>query len=242
MFRKLFVRTFVCTAVFAAAGCASIEPMPEETTVYRSVAEKTYVTGAIADAFVGNDIIRVRHFVLAQVDSNQVEAISDFVVEGPVWSHRFHKGDVFPLAGTVEYDGARYTVAKVDAEFGVLLDAGGHIHHKIVCNLGEHSAGRPGFNVFSYDAQPPGSVLLRKKNSMIVDKAEYENYRLVFSGTTSDAIRLTYLEYPDAESREAPASQDLIYPIGSRTIRFRTFVVNVVEVTPEHLRYRIAED
>ena len=242
--RTAFARGAAWSACLALAACVSIEQPPARQDLGdRKVDQKSYVLGQSAEARIGDDLLKVEDYTASETALDQVEVISDFVIDHPAYSRSFHKGEIFPLAGSVDFDGKSYEVMKV-GHIGIVFDDDGVVYRKIVNNL-EHKGRRgipviPVAMVYDFEAQPPGPHLKRQVSRKIT--ATGKNFELVFAGLTSDSIRLTYREFaPDNPS--APGfTQELSYPLASNQIRFRNLTLDVLDAKPDALKFRVISD
>lgn len=231
----------IVVAAIVVAGCVSIAAPPKEQVIgHQQVSSKSYTLGVAAEAFVGNDVIRVKDYSLTRVATDEVEVQDTFTFDGPLFGRSFKAGARYPYAGTATHDGKTYDVMRVE-HAGLMFDADGHIANKLISGFGNPMT-PPVVMIYTYDVTPPEARLRRVVREGVNRESFGQNYGIAFSGVTRDSIRLTYREYVAEDLSRAASSQELTYPIGSRTIRFRNLVIDVLEVKPDRLKYRVTSD
>jgi hypothetical protein len=227
-----------------ACGCVSVQQPPSEQFLgEKKVSEKNYVLQRSAEAVVGTDIIRVKDYSVSRIATNQVEVISDFQINGAVFSKKFSTGEIYPYAGTTQYDGRTFNLMKVDSR-AVMFDDDGAVFHKVVNGLdpiGIYGA-QPVVMIYTFDAEPPGPHLKRITSERADTRAVGQNYEIIFTGITSDSIRMSYREYSPDDLAKPAFAQDLTYPIKSKEIRFRNLVIKITEVTQDHITYTVTSE
>jgi len=242
--RKAFARGAIWSACLALAACVSIEPPPAQQNLGdRRINQKSYVLGQVSVARIGDDLLKVEDYSVSETALDQVEVTSDFAIDHAAYSHSFHKGETFPLAGGVEFDGKTYNVMKV-GHIGIVFGDDGVVYRKIVNNL-EHKTRRgvpviPVAMVYDFEAQPPGPHLKRQISRKIT--ATGKNFELVYAGVTSDSIRITDREFAPDNPSAAGFTQELSYPLASKQIRFRDLTLDVLEAKPDALKFRVISD
>lgn len=240
MSRKCIL-TFTVGIALTLSSCASVSPAPPiQITGERQISDKNYVLGQSATAAIGTPLIRVQNFSLANVALAQVEVISDFKIDHFVYTHEFKKGEIYPYAGTVEYQGKTYSIMR-EGFRGILFDDDGAVFKKIVGGIGDTRLS-PVFMVYEFEPTPPGPHLRRLVGEGRKANPDSINYEIVFAGITSDAIHLTYREYAPNDLTHPSITQDLIYPIKSDQIHFKSLVIAVNAVTADHIDYTVVSD
>ncbi|MBV8975914.1 MAG: hypothetical protein JO261_04090 [Alphaproteobacteria bacterium] len=233
----------VLNACLILTSCVSVEPPAARQDLgVQHVSQKSYTLGATAEARIGDDVVKVEDYSVSQTALDEVEVTSDFAIEHPAYSHSFRKGEVFPLAGSVDFDGQSYDVMKV-GHIGIVFGSDGTVYRKIVNNLERTNRRIPAIPVtmvWDFQAQPPGPHLKRKVNRKI--EATAKNFELIFAGLTADAIRVTYREFAPDNSSAAGFAQELSYPIGSKQMRFRNLAIEVIEAKPDRLTYKVVTE
>jgi hypothetical protein len=174
-----------------------------------------------------------------------VKVVSSFKLEGALaFSKQFNAGEIYPFGGTTEHDGKVLNIMKIDNGMGVLFDDGGVVYHKLVAGLDPVGfyAAQPVFPIYSYDVTPEGSHLARVVNESSNSQANGQNYQIIFTGITSDSIRMSYREFTPDDLARAAFSQDLTYPLKAKEIRFRNLTIDVISVSPDQIQYKVIAD
>lgn len=224
-------------------GCAGIEPLPIRQEISdRQVSEKSYEIGRPFDVVVGNDVIRVKDYRETETALDKAEVTSDFTIDGPFFTRQFRTGQALSLAGQVDYEGVRYTVAKTGGGFGILFDADGAVFHKIVSNIDSPRGVPPLFVIHSYDVAPAGPHLKRAVKKNAGTAGGPQDFAIVFSGVTADAIRMSYKEFTPGDETRPSFTQELTYPRASKQLHFRDLTIMIEEADGDHLRCVVLSD
>lgn len=233
-------RTLLLAAFIALPGCATIadvEPVePERTSAI--VTEKNYRIGVPMTATVGETIVRVKQFRERISVGPAVRAEEDVTISGNLTRRLAAKGETFPIEARREIDGLTYSLFSVG---GVTLQIApdGSIYPKSALGGG---GSNPWFDGFGVSFEPANPRFVRVLAERRIREAAGLNYELVYTGTDGQGRRFQYREYtPDDLARPA-FSQDLSYPASATTIRFRKLVIEILESTPDSIRYRVAAD
>ena len=95
-------------------------------------------------------------------------------------------------------------------------------------------------DVGSQEAWPDGARFVRHDAPQVVE-GSFEA-ELIYSGKSGDTIKLVYREYLDGLARPA-FTQDLEYDLSeSKTIAFKTLVIDVLEATNSSIRFIVQSD
>lgn len=96
--------------------------------------------------------------------------------------------------------------------------------------------------VYDFRPKPEGSRLIPAKQQEIQAESGYKNFEVIYSGISDTAMQFTYREFtPDNMARPA-FFQDLTYSLGSKSLRFRGFKIQVLSASNESIRFIVEED
>lgn len=243
MRRHSFISTIPLLAALALCSCVSVtRPAATRVLGQQKALEKNYTIGQPAEAEVGAVVIRVKDYTVSKVALDEVDVPQDFSIEGPIFSHTFHKGESYPLAGSTIYNGRTYNLMKVDS-YGVMFDSDGIVLGKIVSDVDAHGRyEHPVIMLYSFTVTPAGAKLAQKISEKPEAGTPAKNFEITFSGITSDSIRLSYREMAQASSSAQAVAQELTYPRDSKEIHFRDYRIAVIEANADHLRYIVVSD
>lgn len=201
------------------------------------VSDKSYEIGVAQTAFVGNSMIRVRDYRVERFSGAEVRINESFTVNGFGFNRQFIDGETYRYGGRTSLNDEPMHFFLVGT-YGILFDESGQVQHKIL-NL---STGTNVFLVYEYETtSTPGSVerVVSERQTATPDG---QNFELVYSGRTSDAIRINYREFTDDNMARQAFYQELSYPADAEEIRFRDLVIQVDEVRADAITFTVMED
>jgi hypothetical protein len=223
------------------AGCANIEPVGKGAIAgTQQIRDKNYIIGVERVATVGDTFIKSRQYSLLTREADAVEVPEAVTVKCGFIYLRLYKGEKLPIVGQRVIEGVTYAIAKKKS-FGLMIGPDGKLRPRLINGLGVRGT-FPVDMIYAMSTTPP-NITFQPGRRQTVDASTFiENYEIVFDGIDGQAMHFQYREYT-AENLARPAfAQDLSYPLNTRTIRFRKLVVDVREVTAEHIRYSVMSD
>jgi hypothetical protein len=69
-----------------------------------------------------------------------------------------------------------------------------------------------------------------------------ENFEIVFNGIDGQAMHMQYREYTSDNLARPAFSQELSYPLGTKTIRFRKLLLTVENINANEITYTVVSD
>jgi hypothetical protein len=235
--RLLFVTLAICGIV----SCASVQPIaPPVVSTSEHKVDKNYELGKSQQVYVGQPLVRVRDYYERQARVQVVRADQAFRMLLPPFIHAdVAQGASARVVGTTQRNGKSYRVVVLPdaaaAALRILINDDGSFEGSAISNIGAEMG-------FNYKPDPPDAKLIGD-TATLVDKAKgYINFELVYGGTTSDSIQVLYREYtPDDMARPA-FSQQLVYSLASKHIRFRDIQIDVATADNERIAYTVVAD
>jgi hypothetical protein len=143
------------------------------------------------------------------------------------------------IVGTTSRNGKTYRLVVLPdpaaSALRLLLNDDGSFEGSAINNLNSEMG-------FSYKPDPADAKMISDTVSTVDKTKGYINFELVYGGTTGDSIQVLYREYtPDDMARPA-FTQQLVYSLASKHIRFRDIQVDVTEANNEHIAYVVTAD
>jgi hypothetical protein len=86
---------------------------------------------------------------------------------------------------------------------------------------------------------PSGEVRSTKTVSYVIGRPAkaYENFEILYSGTSSASIRLLYREYTRLDLVRPGFSQELNYPADAKQIRFKGMLIDILSIGLNRTRF-----
>jgi hypothetical protein len=231
---------FVLLAILA--GCASVQPLPQNATTsgVQHHVERNYELGKLQQVFVGQPLVRVRDYYEQQTLVSVLKADTTFRMLLPPLIHAdVPQGAVCRVVGTTSRNDKTYRLVVLPdpaaSNLRLLLNDDGTFEGSAINQLNAEMG-------FSYKPYPPEARLVGDSASTVDRTKGFINFELVYSGTSSDSIQVLYREYtPDDMARPA-FSQQLVYSLASKHIRFRDVQIDVKAADNEQISYTVLND
>jgi len=177
----------------------------------------------------------VQSYRLSKREATSVEASEDFVLEGSGFRIAGRKGEEFPVRGTAKLDGQlHYVVPLAGYEFFVSPD--GELRRDVKTEAYRWKIASKA------EMQPPEARLVPRESQEVSSELAYANFELIYGGSDGRTIQVTYREFTPADPARPSFFQSLSYDASSDVIRYRDFVVKVLEATNQTLSYVVVSD
>jgi len=225
-----------------AASCASVDYQDTTTSEVKPVQSKNYTLGKVQTAVVGDPIIRVKGYTETKVTGGAYTPDHAFSVGSAFIRIDGFTDQKYPARGVRDVRGGTYRVVEMpgpnNTSYGLQIDADGHISSKVL-NFGP--AG-PVEMIYSFSVTPPDVRLLPTTSTSQSMAATDENFEIVFNGIDGQAMHMQYREYTSDNLARPAFSQELSYPLSTKTIRFRKLLLNVERISPNEITYIVVSD
>ncbi len=215
----------------------SITPINSLFIEERKVEDKSYESGKIQTAYVGESLIKKKSY-MAKVQSKlmSVPALNT-VLTSTTDNIILNEGKPYQAKYDVFIDGQKFTVMEVETQnglLGVLFDANGVISDRVM---------KDGILIpESFRVSPLNAYVKLERPEEVLEQKTIENFEIVFGGVNNSQINMTYREYsPDDVARTA-FFQELTYPTNSEFIRYKTLKIKVHKVTSEGITFEVVSD
>lgn len=220
------------------AGCASIAPASTPTASTRHVIDRNYEIGVERSAYVGQPVVRVKDYWVTTSTFSAFRASAPFTIRDPIFGE-VARGDAttpIPVVGTTTRDGATYYLARPQGVIGLLFLVNQNGKFEGTAQNGAARMGK------TYRIDPP-DVTLQSTSADLVDSTRgFQNYELLYSGTSRDGIKFLYREYTQQDLARPAYSQELTYQKNTPTIRYRDTQIRIISADNEAIRYAVIAD
>lgn len=222
-------------------GCAHVaKPIDLTKLGTKEVALKTYTIGVTQTSNVGEPIVRVKQYTVVERQS-ALKATNDFVISGGLLDVAVNvngkAGQLYEIVGAVGSDLRAIKIPGTHLVFGITEEGK---FSGIAAAFDYLRAPIHGVNV--YKIEPESTIFLPAKSQQVLDGYPYKNHELLYSGSSLNDFKLLYREYSLADLIRPAFSQELVYPIHSKSIRFRGYRIEILNVNPESITYRVVEE
>jgi hypothetical protein len=239
LMRKKIV--FLLVAVFVSAGCTTaMKSTHSAQSKIDTVDFKNYQIGEPLSAYVGNPIITRKSYKTAS-KADVFQAEEDFSLTGGVATTsvnlQAHKGDSFRIAGKNELDNYVVNIPGSIFMFGISSD-GQWDETVLSSSFWTSPIGSGG----QYEMTPPNAKLKLVNSEIPLSEAGYINHEIIFTGIGANGISLLYREYTFENMARSDFKQELVYPVDSKEIRFRNYLLEVLTVSPAEIKYIVSQE
>ena len=236
---------FIVLSIVMLDGCAqrpqAIMPIssfrPSETQL-----EKNYRIGEKQTAFIGAPMIRVREYATSLSDiaiPNESFVMSPFGI--PIGGFSAVGGQQYKITAMIVHDGETLFVVPI-ATTGMTIGRGAALVRRDGTIFDHPLVSGDVVAPDRYSINPPDarfSINSRKDFSGIGGES---NYELIFSGLSSDSIRLVYREYTGENVARSAFNQELTYEKSSKQIRFRNLLMQIERITNEEIDFTVINE
>ncbi|ROQ48465.1 hypothetical protein EDB94_0332 [Marinobacter sp. 3-2] len=231
----------VLISLFVISGCTTAVKMGERPpSSIENVDVKNYVLDEPTTAYVGDPVV-VRKSYKAVVRKDLYKANNDFLLQGGLASTSLHldaaAGDKFRVAGTNELGHPVLRIPGTIFMFGV--DKNRQWDQTVMSPSFWTS---PVGSGNQYTMSPADTTFTPVESRTPVSEAGYLNHELVFTGVGSNGLSLLYREYTFEDMARSAFKQELVYPKDTDEIRFRSYRLEVISVSPSELKYIVRSD
>jgi len=236
------VKIFFMLSVSILAGCMT-QMQKEESLVLdtQNIKTKNYVVGQASAVNVGEPLVKFQNYWVTRTEESVATVDRRVQIKGGPIEINLVPGRQYPVVGTMLDDGIKYTLVRVEAGPLLMISPSGGIRTTI--------AGQPYPNsseivkvVWTMSVSDPGAIVTREKSMKIDSRRGYENYELIYTGIGAGALNITYREFSPEGLARVAFFQNLTYPVGSSSISFKKYRIQILEATSERIRYIVLED
>jgi hypothetical protein len=231
----------ILISLFVISGCTTAVKMGERPPIsVENVDVKNYTLDVPTTAYVGDPVV-VRKSYKTVVRENLYQANNDFTLQGGLATTAFHldaaAGDKFRIAGTNESGHPVLRIPGTVFMFGV-NDNGKWDQTVMSPSFWTSPVGSGN----QYTMSPADTTFTPVESRTPISEKGYLNHELVFTGIGSNGISLLYREYTFEDMARSAFKQELVYPKDTDEIRFRSYQIEVISVSPSELKYIVRSD
>lgn len=199
-------------------------------------ADRSYQIGQEHEVFVGEPIVRLKDYFVQKTATAVMYPDKDFSFR-MLFKYEVAAQTPLPIVETTEIDGVTYRAVRfpqpalglvkffVDSDGRFLNTARTHINQKPKVKF------------------EPQDVTLRPGTLTTTDSSKgHRNLELVYGGVSGDEIRVAYREYTQDDLAKPAFSQELVYSLKAKKIRYRDIDIEVLSANNEKIRYRVIAD
>lgn len=226
------------------AGCAHVaNPVTSIHSETRQISNKNYTLGQDAIVYVGKPLVLIKEYVVLESESS-LRASNSFTIKGGLLDVAVNvsgsQGQKFPIVGSLDVQGVKCNAIEIPGSrlvFGIKADG---TFSGVAGDFNYWTSPLKGPNI--YKINPPDTRFYPTKTQHALESAPFTNMELIYSGLSDDALHLLYREYTPKDLIRPAFTQELLYPSDAKTIRFRSFKIEIKETSAEKLVYSVIED
>ncbi|WP_231619685.1 hypothetical protein [Pseudoalteromonas sp. NZS100] len=230
---------YTTALIIAAAltGCTSTVQLGKHSSKIEQVDIKNYTLDEEQTAYVGEQLI-VRKSYKASFKKDTYQALNDFVFEGGILSTsvNFHgtAGDTYKISGKNELGNSVISIP--GSIFMLGINNEGQWDQTVMSNSFWTS---PVGSGDTYTMNPLDTTFKLVESQVPLSENGYINHEIVYTGQGTNGISLLYREYTFENMARSDFKQELVYPVDSKEIRFRNYLIDIISVSPSELKYRV---
>jgi hypothetical protein len=202
--------------------------------------EKSYTIGAPQSAVVGGKVISVKDYGINKVDVAVMKPDQAFTMIGPNGEAVVVRADEeLPVVARRDVRHITHTVLS-KGDYGLQVRPDGVLHNYILNNI----SFEPVEIIYPFTITP--AVVTFKPGVRVIEGVNRSSfkqlYEIMFTGIDGQAMRFQYREYNALDFARPMSTQDLTYPMSSKTIRFRDISIQVNAVSAEKIDFTVVSD
>lgn len=228
----------------ALGGCATpLSPVGSKKVEESHQLLKNYEIGKRLTVSVGDPVVKFQDYWLQISEAPGATLTKTVNLKGGLIDITLIAGQKYPVRGMITFEGANYTVvATTDSSLGyhgVLVRADGTLLNRVVAAA---SDGTVIVVVYTLVISDPSTRFVRETIQSVTTTKGYENFELLYTGTNSNGLNLTYREFsPDGLARVA-FYQNLIYEAGAKNISFKKYRIGIDSASSDSITFTVLSD
>jgi hypothetical protein len=193
---------------------------------------------------VGDPMIKFQDFWVETTESSIATPDKTVNLKGGVVDVTLVAGQRYPVRGRMSIEGVEYVVVgttdnPVDYR-AVLVKPDGTLHNRIAVANPQLSGLM--LVIYTLTISDPATKMVRETSENVKSSKGYENFEILYTGTNSNGLNLTYREFsPDGLARVA-FFQNLTYEAGARIIAFKKYRIAVEHASSESITFTVLAD
>ena len=235
--------SLVCAAIISLDGCSmTMRPEGPRSAGAERQYTKNYTIGEKKTVNVGDAMIKFQDYWVERIESPVVSPERTVNLEGGLVDITFNAGQKYAVVGRIAFDGVEYSVVPVKNSPDVpaaLIKQDGTLLNRVARIMPN---GEVVVVVYSMTVSDPTVRMVRDSEQHIATTKGYQNFELIYTGTTATSLNITYREFsPEGLARTA-FYQNLTYEAGSKLITFKNFRVAVESASSESITFTVVSD
>lgn len=248
-----FVKRIVFLTIFGAAtltlltGCNSPTTLTREPAVAmpsEHVAEKNYRIGEPKVVNVGEAMVKFQDFWVNRIEKSAMKIDRTVRLTGANVDVLVEAGRPYLIAGRIVDNGKAFTALQLGTgNTFALVDQEGYLHNRIAFTL---QAGLMAGQLMILNKEltlsEPNARMVRDVEVTIDQNAGYENFELLYTGTNSAGMNITYREFSPEGLARVAFYQNLTYSVNSETVTFKNYKISIHDANSESIRFTVIQD
>lgn len=223
------------------SGCTtSMKVVDQAPSKVEQIDYKNYTLGKQQKVYVGEQVISRKSYK-AIIKSNLFKALNDFTLSGGVGTTSINlsasTGDTFRIAGANEVNNPVVNIPGSYFMFGINEQGQ---WDKTVMSPSFWTS--PIGSGSQYTMTPENTIFQKVESSTPFSEAGYINHEIVFTGIGANGISLLYREYTFGNMARSDFKQELVYPLDSKEIRFRNYLLEIHSVDSSEIHFTIVKE
>lgn len=227
----------ISSSTFLAALCLMLTTSvhAQQADVERR-ADRSYQLGKQQEVFVGEPIVRLKDYFVRNSDTQVLYPDKDFSFR-MLFKHEIAARTPLPVIDTTEIKGVTYRVVRFPqpslAVIKFFVDNEGHLLGRAKTHINQNP---------KVKFEPQDVTLLPGTVTTTDATKGYTNFELIYGGVSGDEVHVTYREYTPDDLAKPAFSQQLVYSLKAKKIRYRNIDIDVLGATNEKIRYAVISD
>ena len=188
--------SLVCAAIISLDGCSmTMRPEGPRSAGAERQYTKNYTIGEKKTVNVGDAMIKFQDYWVERIESPVVSPERTVNLEGGLVDITFNAGQKYAVVGRIAFDGVEYSVVPVKNSPDVpaaLIKQDGTLLNRVARIMPN---GEVVVVVYSMTVSDPTVRMVRDSEQHIATTKGYQNFELIYTGTTATSLNITYREF-----------------------------------------------
>jgi hypothetical protein len=260
--KRIIMSFFLLVLISFFSGCGHNSQYIQEPRLIRHSYVTNYKIGEVKTAYIGQSIVKVKDYYASKgYEKTTLEPTEDFTLTAiaPSITHSDYKLNISGLkskqyevyhktkSGSIVYDLIYFRDSNGNMTYGVLIDDAGNIKKNALQYTGIIVTPR-GFTLQPSNVKFNKAII--KYDDFLCDaNINYSgntcgdlNHELVYSGINNVSMNIMYREYTISDYAKPSFYQNLTFEPNAKHVRFKDYVIDILEATNDKVVYRILSD
>lgn len=238
--------TILVACVASVVGCTT--PIRYEGARHVSqdhVVTRSYQLGVPKTVSVGEAIVKVEDYWADISEQPVALPTKSFTVKGGPVALVYEQGKEYPVRGLIAVEGKDYAVVPNSSNpsgySAALVSPDGSIYNRVV-GTNPNLRGDHVMVVYTMTIDPSDAKLVRQRSQTVNMTKGFINYEILYTGTSANAINLTYREFSPEGAARVAFFQNLTYPADAKSITFKQLRIAVDRATADGITFTVVAD